>query len=125
MMPLYTMHLNQKKKNICTYIDEHFAENITLDDLLKIINFGKSYLLRTFTKQVGLSPYRYLQTVRLNKAKKYLEQGILPIDVAYMTGFTDQSHFTHFFKDFIGLTPKQYQKIFIHEEPAIEKGIKL
>lgn len=116
---------NDQIKTICTYIDEHFAENITLDDLLKMTHFGKSYLLRSFTKQIGLSPYRYLQTVRLDKAKKFLEQGILPIDVAYMTGFTDQSHFTHFFKEFIGLTPKQYQKIFIHEEPILEKGIKL
>ena len=89
---------NDEIKNICIYIDEHFAENITLDDLLKMTHFGKSYLLRSFTKQIGLSPYRYLQTVRLDKAKKFLEQGILPIDVAYMTGFTDQSHFTHFFK---------------------------
>ena len=103
---------NQQIKTLCVYMEEHFSENITLDDLLSMTSFGKSYLLRSFTKQVGVSPYRYLQTVRLEKAKKFLEQGVAPIDAADMAGFADQSHFTNFFKEFIGLTPKQYQKIF-------------
>ncbi|MCC8025398.1 MAG: AraC family transcriptional regulator [Clostridium sp.] len=103
---------NQQIKTLCNYMEEHFPENITLDDLLSMTSFGKSYLLRSFTKQVGVSPYRYLQTIRLEKAKTFLEQGIPPIDAASMAGFADQSHFTNFFKEFIGLTPKQYQRIF-------------
>lgn len=97
---------------LCGYMEEHFAENVTLDDLLSMTPFGKSYLLRSFTKQLGVSPYRYLQTIRLDKSKKFLEQGIPPVEAAAMAGFSDQSHFTHFFKEFIGLTPRQYQKIF-------------
>ena len=107
-----TLAPNQQIKTLCDYMETHFAENITLDDLLTMTNCGKSYLLRSFTKQVGVSPYRYLQTVRLGRVKKFLEQGIAPIDAASMAGFADQSHFTNFFKEFIGLTPKQYQKIF-------------
>lgn len=99
-------------KNLCNYIELNYANNISLDDLLTMTHFKKSYLIRLFTKQVGVAPYRYLQSVRIGKAKKYLEQGIPPIETAYMTGFSDQSHFSNYFKDFIGLTPKQYQKIF-------------
>lgn len=110
---------------LCNYMEEHFAESITLDDLLSMTDFGKSYLLRCFTRQIGVSPYRYLQTVRLAKAKKFLEQGFPPIEAADMAGFSDQSHFTNFFKEFIGLTPKQYQRIFTDtgnpEHPAKEK----
>lgn len=57
-------------QNLCTYMEDHFSENISLDELLSMTTFGKSYLLRSFTKQVGVSPYRYLQTIRLDKAKK-------------------------------------------------------
>lgn len=99
-------------QTLCRYMEEHFSENITLDDLLSMTSFGKSFLLRSFTKEVGVSPYRYLQTIRLDKAKKFLEQGITPVEAAAMSGFSDQSHFTHYFKEFIGLTPRQYQKIF-------------
>lgn len=103
---------NGQIKLLCSYMEQHFAENLTLDDLVSMTSFGKSYLLRSFTKQVGVSPYRYLQTIRIHKAKKLLEQGTAPIDAADLTGFSDQSHFTNFFKEFIGLTPKQYQRIF-------------
>ena len=107
---------NRQIQSLCQYMEEHFAENVTLDELLSITDFGKSYLLRSFTRQTGVSPYRYLQTIRLDKAKRFLEEGIAPIDAAGMAGFSDQSHFTHFFKEFIGLTPKQYQRIFQDKE---------
>lgn len=103
---------NSQIRILCKYMEDHFSENVTLDDLLSMTDFGKSYLLRSFTRQIGVSPYRYLQTIRLDKAKKFLEQGIPPVDAAAMAGFSDQSHFTNFFKEFIGLTPKQYQRIF-------------
>lgn len=103
---------NMQIKRLCDYMEEYFAENITLDELLSMTSFSKSYLLRSFTKQIGVSPYRYLQTIRLGKAKKFLEDGMLPIDASLAAGFSDQSHFTNYFKEFIGLTPKQYQRIF-------------
>ena len=99
-------------KAICDYLEQNYMKNITLDDLRGITGLSKYYLLRSFTKQKGISPYSYLETIRINKAKKLLEQGVLPIDVALQTGFTDQSHFSNFFKKFIGLTPKQYMNIF-------------
>lgn len=111
---------NQQIKTLCTYMEEHFGDNITLDELLSMTHFSKSYLLRSFTKQVGVSPYRYLQTVRLNKAKKLLEEGTTPADAAMSAGFSDQSHFTNYFKEFIGLTPKQYQRIFTDTPRPIE-----
>lgn len=99
-------------KAICEYLETHYMKSITLDDLCKLTGLSKYYLLRSFTKQKGISPYSYLETIRIDKAKKLLEQGILPIDAALQTGFTDQSHFSNFFKKFIGLTPKQYMNIF-------------
>ena len=112
---------NRQIQSLCQYMEEHFAENVTLDELLSMTDFGKSYLLRSFTRQTGVSPYRYLQTIRLDKAKRFLEEGIAPIDAAGMAGFSDQSHFTHFFKEFIGLTPRQYQKIFLSEPDKEQK----
>lgn len=87
-------------------------KSITLNDLSDLTGISKYYLLRSFTKQKGISPYCYLETIRIGNAKKLLEQQIAPIDVALQTGFTDQSHFTNFFKKLIGLTPKQYMNIF-------------
>jgi AraC-like DNA-binding protein/mannose-6-phosphate isomerase-like protein (cupin superfamily) len=101
-----------KAEMICNYMDNHYMQNITLVDLSRLTGLSKYYLLRTFTKEKGISPYCYLETIRIDRAKKLLEEGVLPIDTALRTGFSDQSHFSNYFKRFIGLTPKQYMKIF-------------
>lgn len=111
-MPTENAGQSTEARAICEFLEKHYMENITLDDLCKLTGLSKYYLLRSFTKQKGISPYSYLETIRIDHAKKMLEQGILPIDVAFQTGFTDQSHFSNFFKKFIGLTPKQYMNIF-------------
>ena len=85
-------------------MSEHFAEHITLEELCKRSGLSKSTLLRAFTKSKGITPYRYLQTVRISKAKELLEQGVSPVDAAIQTGFSDQSHFSSFFHMFIGLS---------------------
>ncbi|HBY3055015.1 TPA: AraC family transcriptional regulator [Clostridioides difficile] len=101
---------------VCDYLENNYAEHIVLDELSTIAGMNKYSLLRNFTKLKGITPYRYLENIRVNKAKKLLEKGVEPIDAAIQTGFVDQSHFTNFFKNFIGLTPKQYQNIFINDD---------
>ncbi|MCC0628860.1 MULTISPECIES: AraC family transcriptional regulator [unclassified Clostridioides] len=101
---------------VCDYLENNYAEHIVLDELSTISEMNKYSLLRNFTKLKGITPYRYLENIRVNKAKKLLEKGVAPIDAAIQTGFVDQSHFTNFFKNFIGLTPKQYQNIFINDD---------
>ncbi|QWU13838.1 AraC-type DNA-binding protein [Paenibacillus sophorae] len=110
-----SQEITSEIKIICEYIESHFAQSITLNHLSKLTGLSKYHLLRSFTRQKGISPYSYLATIRINHAKRLLEQGVPPIDVAIQTGFSDQSHFTNFFKKLIGLTPKQYARIFIHE----------
>ncbi|MGG1068655.1 AraC family transcriptional regulator [Priestia megaterium] len=101
---------------ICSYLEDNYTNKITLDELSQLIGWSKYRLLRSFTKQKGISPYSYLETIRINQAKKLLEQGKKPIDVSFLTGFSDQSHLTRFFKSQVGLTPKQYMKIFESEK---------
>lgn len=99
-------------KKACEFLNLHYAEAISLEQICQWSNLSKSSLLRAFTKEKGVTPYRYLETIRINKAKKMLEEGKTPTDVAFLTGFSDQSHFTNYFSKFIGLTPKVYQEIF-------------
>lgn len=121
LIELYTSPVLQsglKKVNseinlVCEYLDKNYDKHTTLDALSKIAGMNKYSLLRAFTRMKGITPYRYLETVRVNEAKKLLEKGVGSLDASIMAGFSDQSHFTNFFKEFIGLTPKQYQSIFL------------
>lgn len=99
-------------EDICTYMGEHFSERISIGDLFELTALSKATLIRSFTKEKWISPYRYLENIRLGAAKKLLEKGVSPVETAIETGFADQSHFTNFFRDYIGLTPRQYANIF-------------
>lgn len=105
--------VNNKIELICKYLENNYSKRITLDELANLSSLNKYYLLRAFTKFKGITPYRYLQNIRINKAQKMLENGTEVLEAAMSSGFSDQSHFTNFFKEFTGLTPKQYQNIFI------------
>lgn len=103
-------------ERVCAFMNDHYGEHIGLDELCRIGRMSRSTLLRSFAKYRGITPYRYLQSVRINRAKELLEQGAPPIEAAAVTGFSDQSHFTNAFHTFFGLSPAAYGKIFEKEE---------
>ena len=92
-----------------------------LETLSEISAMSRYQLLRLFTREVGVSPYRYLQSIRIAKAKRLLEQGEAIGKIALDCGFSDQSHFTNYFKSFIGITPKQYQRIFTQKRSDLDE----
>lgn len=105
----------------CDFMEQHFADRIYLDQICRYAGLSKSTLLRAFTKSKGITPYSYLENIRIGKAKKLLEQGIPPIEAAMQTGFSDQSHFTNYFNRFIGLAPGLYRDIFLEKESTKEE----
>lgn len=102
----------QEIEKACEFIEQHFAERIYLDQISRYAGLSKSTLLRAFTNSKGVTPYRYLEAVRINAAKKLLGQGVTPLKAAIQTGFSDQSHFTNYSSSFIGLAPGVYRDIF-------------
>lgn len=107
-----------KIEKACSFLKENYSKDINLDELSSVCNLSKYYFVKFFTREKGISPYRYLQTLRIEKAKELLEQGRMPADVSVDTGFSDQSHFSNYFKDFTGLTPGQYRNIFMMEDDS-------
>ena len=94
------------------HIEENYAERLSLSALLSMTDLTKFSMIRAFAKETGVTPYRYLQAVRLGRAMELLRRGVPPAEAADAAGFADQSHLTNYFRSFTGLTPKQYQKIF-------------
>ena len=113
--PIQKEELRKELAIVCQHMESNYAQNITLAELATISGLSKYHLLRSFVREKGISPYRYLETIRINKAKELLQKQIPVHQVAIDTGFSDQSHFSNFFKEFIGLTPKQYMNIFKEE----------
>ena len=100
----------------CAFMEQHYAERIYLEQICRCAGLSKSALIRAFTRSKGVTPYRYLENIRVGRAKELLEQGVPPIEAALRTGFSDQSHFTNYWSRLIGLTPGAYGEIFKHTE---------
>ena len=106
----------EEMEKACEYMEQHFMERIYLDQICRHAGLSKSTLLRAFTRSKGVTPYRYLETIRINEAKKLLAWGIPPVEAAVRTGFSDQSHFTNYFNQFTGLAPGMYGEIFSEKD---------
>ena len=105
-------------KAVCEYFESHASETITLDDICQRVSVSKSSLIRSFSKQLGLTPHSYLMSIRVKEAQTFLKQGIPPSLAALKSGFADQAHFSNVFNRLTGLTPGSYQNVFLKKAPS-------
>lgn len=103
-------------EKVCAFLERHYDRHICLDEIARCAGLSRSALLRAFAKEKGTTPYSYLESIRIGKAKALLEQGALPVEAALRTGFSDQSHFTNYFCRYIGLPPGLYREIFFDKD---------
>lgn len=90
------------------YLDEHFAEPVSLAELARLVGLSPYYVHRVFEREVGLPPHAYLESVRIRQAQRLLAQGEPIAQVAASLGFSDQSHLTRRFTRLLGITPGHY-----------------
>ena len=94
-----------------SYINLHYAERVTLDDLSHAISINKFYLQKLFKRCIGLSPNEYLIHTRLTHAKQLLRTSTTPINqIAMDVGINNIGHFITLFKRYEGITPSAYRR---------------
>lgn len=94
------------------YMAGHLAESVRTEDLCRAAGLSRSALLRAFVREKGLTPYRALEALRIERARRLLAAGASPAEAAARTGFADQSHFTKYFTRLTGLAPGLYGALF-------------
>lgn len=98
-------------EELIAYIGEHFAEDITGEELAKRAGLSQYHFIRTFRKATGFTPHEYLVNTRIANAKYLLKNSQMSIkDICYSTGFSCESVFCTSFKRHLGMTPLQYRE---------------
>ena len=98
-------------KSITSHINRHLADRLALDDLARLGNTTPRKLIAAFNQILGTTPARYVIAMRINQARKLLEETDSPIvAIALECGFCDHSHFVHTFRREQGLTPGEYRR---------------
>ena len=98
-------------KTVLEYIENHFSERITLEDLAGVAGMSPKYFCRFFRSITHQTPMDYVNYYRIERAASLLCSADLPVTVVGLEcGFNDSSYFVKAFKKYKGMTPKQYQK---------------
>lgn len=96
-----------------TYIDDNYNKEIKLEDAAKHVYLSATYVSELFKKETGINFSKYLVSKRMEMAKTFLLDARCKInDVALMVGYNDTKHFSRLFKNYVGITPAQYKKMF-------------
>lgn len=102
---------NVNVKKILDYINDHYAEPLTLSDVAKYFHFNPSYLSSYFSAHNNEGFIEYLNRVRIEEASKLLIQGTVTIsEISAMVGYSDHSYFCKVFKKMKGLSPSQFRR---------------
>ena len=105
---------NEDKNSIdkvVRYIEEHYQEELSLQQLSEYAHLSKNYFANLFKKEVGESFVEYVTRIRMDKAKLLLESTELKISqIGPMVGITDSKYFSKVFKKITGISPLEYRE---------------
>lgn len=93
------------------YIDHHYKENLTLDELAEKVSISKYHMAHAFKREYGVSPINYIIDCRIREGKRLLaETDLAPSQIASILGFSSSSYFCKTFSNIEGTSPTEYRK---------------
>ncbi len=96
------------------YLEEHYADGITLELTAAIFYVSKEYLSKSFKLATGKGFSEYLTALRMERARELIKEYKIPLkEVGEMVGYIDQAHFYKTFKKYYGMTPGEMQSSII------------
>lgn len=107
---LFGFHKSKIAKQACEYTLKHIDDDISVKILSEKLFMNKSYLSEIFKQQFGITILEYITMVKMERAKKLLQEGNLKnYQIAEILGFRDNEYFGRLFKKYIGVLPKDYR----------------
>lgn len=93
------------------YMDLHATEGISVQHVAEVIGMNRTYFSSVFTKQVGMTPVKYISMIKMNKAQRMLDETSASItEIAYSLGYPNLFSFTRAFKKNFLLSPSDYRR---------------
>ncbi|HWR08454.1 response regulator [Sporomusa sp.] len=107
----------------CAYITENFHKSISLDEVAQTVHLSPYYFSRIFKAEQGCNFVDFLTKVRIDKAKKLLQNPELTVvRVASEAGYQDASYFCRVFRQEVGVTPNQYRTKLKNSSKSAQAG---
>jgi AraC-like DNA-binding protein len=112
-------HAEQLVALMLNYIDEHYHRPMALSDVAAALNMNASYLSSLFSRTAGVTFHKYLEGLRLARAKELLRDPRVRVcDVACAVGYVSPNHFRNVFKAHAGKSPSAWRSLPHPDEPV-------
>lgn len=113
LMRLAKPHKDELIKQVQEWLEDHYAEQFTVDELAEQFKVSKRTMIRRFNLALDMPPNTYVQSMRIEAAQKLLEETDRTVDVVMNdVGYEDASSFRRLFRKKTGLTPTEYRRRF-------------
>ena len=113
--PLHNLAETELVTRLIQYIDQHYQEEITLQQLADFTHFSVRQITRRFNEGTGMSIFDYILSQRMNHARALLVTTDMKImDIALEVGFNTPSYFCEQFRRVMNCTPNQYREGFLN-----------
>ncbi len=97
-------------KRAINFIEHNYDQNISLEDVAKVLNLSKQYVCSVFKRETGQNLSTYINQIRIDKAKQLLLNPTYPSKEIYsLVGYSNQQYFTRVFKKITGMTTSEWQ----------------
>jgi AraC family transcriptional regulator len=101
----------QQMRRLTDFVQAHLGQDLSLEALAQQTGFSPYYFARLFRQTTGASPHQFVMQQRIERAQHLLKKTDTPLaQVALESGFANQSHLSHAFKRYLGLTPRAYRQ---------------
>lgn len=110
--PVHDAEYNRQASRILSYIQVHFRKELSLDHISELTDLHPNYICSMFKKETGQNFIQYLNSLRIQEAKKLLskESELSVSEIGKIVGFENKHYFAKVFKRYTSMTPGQYRK---------------
>ena len=102
---------DERMKRVLKHIHEHITDEVAIEDLANVACVTKTYFIRLFKQEFGISPVQYINRKKVERAQLLLFTTDKSVkEIAYMLGISDHSYFIRLFRKTAGITPQDYRR---------------
>ena len=109
------MYSNELVCNILDYLDENINTIISIDMISSIFCYDKTYVMKRFKKELGISIVSYMNAIKIFNSLKYFKYDDSILKISIESGFNSLEYYSEIFKKVIGVSPNTYKQFIRHD----------
>ncbi len=124
------MYSNSLVCEILKYLNNNINKEITINELSLLFFFDKTYIMKRFKKELGITIHEYINIIRIYNSLSYFKDDNYFLSIAFNNGFNSLEYFSETFKKVLGVSPRKYKKfvnrdidLTVEDEITVLQGI--